>query len=233
MTLFFPLSWRYYAADIIVLQETWKKGIPVGLVLTPNHAKKAINLSKCSGLPIMVDNGAYTAWKKGTEPDWDKALQIAEEVEAQFIVALDEIGNPEKSLELSLETFGSTHIEKIVPFHAVTLGASNSKQIKEHLRIFLDNGVRIFGIPCPASNKKNNLKFALSCRWIIPTRCHALGFPFNNKKYLRHLKYFETVDATFWNFARSTSDRRKMWKEISDLYQSSLSPETTLEKFVV
>jgi len=232
MTLFFPISWKFFRADIIVLQETWKAGADVGIVLTPFHSREAIDLSLLSGLPIMVDNGAYTAWKKNAEPDWDKAKEIAEEVDAKFIVALDKIGDPEESLKLSLETFKSTHIEKIVPFHAVTLGKKNSEQIKRHLKLFLDAGVRVFGIPCPAANVKGNLKFALRCRWIIPTRCHALGFPFANLKLIKYLKYFETADATFWNLARTIGDRKNMYKIIARLYRKIYEPEGTLTNFL-
>jgi len=232
VTLFFPLSWVFPNADIIVLQEAWKHGADVGIVISPFHNKEAIELASCSGLPIMVDNGAYTAWKQDVKPDWDKAVKIAEELDAQFIVTLDEIGNPEKSLKLSLETFKSTYIEKIVPFHAVTLGPKNAKQIKQHLRIFLDAGVRVFGIPCPVSHKNGQLNFALKCRWIIPTRCHALGFPFANKKLIRKLKYFESADATFFLMARSVIDRREMFKEILKLYQKIHAPEGLMDAFI-
>lgn len=225
VTLFFPLSWKMPNCDIVVLLEAWKKGADVGVVLGPYHSKEAIDLTALSGLPVIVDNGAYTAWKGGEKPDWDKARSIAEELNANFIVALDTIDEPEESLKLSLETFKSTHIEKIVPFQAITKGIQNSEQIKKHLRIFLDNGVRVFGFPCVNSMRNGTLPFVLRCRWIVPARCHALGFPFGNRKWIKKLKYFETADATFYNMARSTEDRKKLHTTILKLYLEARLPD--------
>ena len=174
-------------------------------------------MSASTGLPMIVDTGAYSCWTRGAKPNWDKARSIAEEYDAEYIVALDKVGEPEESLKLSLETFKSTHIEKIVPFQAVTLGRPNWKQIKQHLKILLDNGVRVFGIPCPASNKNGNLQFALRTRFIIPTRCHALGFPYNSK-YKKQLRDFDSVDANMFYLKNETGD---VGESIIQLYRET------------
>ena len=221
--IFLATGWK--SSDILRAQELWKLGVDVGLCLNPYYtSKNLIDLAACTGLPIMVDNGAYQAWKSGTEPDWDKAVALAEELNAEYIVALDKIGDPEESLGLSLEVFGSTDVEKIVPFHAITLGPNNQRQIKRHLRLMIDNGVRVVGMPLPASDACGHKAFAISCMWIVPTRCHALGFTFD-EKYMNSFKYFDSVDSS----ARWVENRKADAEGIRDYVIQSLKPEDRIE----
>ena len=204
-------------------------GVPVGMVLNPQSAKQGMREHFLTRqIPLMMDNGAYQAYVSGEKPDWDLAVKIAEELKADYIVAMDKISetkeDAEESLKLSLEVFGSTAIETIVSLQSIALGPSNSEQIKDHVRRAIDRGVRVIGIPLVNASKLGNLRFALNMRWMIPRRCHALGFPWGNDKMIRKLRFFDSADGTFWHISENAYETPKA---IQDVYLQIVAPKDT------
>lgn len=165
------------------------------------------------GLHIMLDSGAYTAWKKGLEINIDEYIDFIKANNIGKYIALDVVGDPITS-HINLKYMESKGLHPIPVFH---LGSDIEflRQLVEREKYpYICLGGTV------GSSKAIRDNFFSECFSTFPkTRFHALGMTDTSLM----AKYpWSSIDSTSWLMVRvngllQTADRRiRLPRNMSD-----------------
>jgi len=168
------------------------------------YGKKQMQRFRKLGLHIMLDSGAFSAWKSGAIIDIDEYIQYIKDNYIGKYIVLDVVGDPDKSYE-NLKYMEYQGLQPLPVFH---LG-SDIKYLQqlvdeEYYCICLGGTV--------GSSREKRIEFFDECFSKFPnTYFHGLGM--TDPKLMLKYPWFST-DSTTWLIGRKMCKLQTMDKQI-------------------
>lgn len=134
---------------------------------------------------IMLDNGAYQAWKHGKFLDPDILLHIARKLKPEYLIIPDAVLDVKRSRELAkLCQNWQNEFNCIVVLHGADI---SEKELLKDFQFYKELGYDKFAFPC-VSGKRELIPLARKhCDFL-----HGLGCNFN--LYFKY-PYFDSIDV--------------------------------------
>jgi len=155
-------------------------------------AKKQMRRFRKLGLHIMLDSGAFSAWKSGIEINIDEYIQYIKDNHIGKYIVLDVVGDSEKTYE-NLKYMESKGLQPVPVFHLGS-GLKYLQQLVDEEYYYICLGGTV------GSSREKRTEFFDKCFKRFPdTYFHGLGM--TDPKLMVKYPWF-SVDSTTWLIGR-------------------------------